>query len=109
MKINLGIGDFRLCEGCENAIFYQTDVDFCDFDLVQAAGETGKVVIEDVRCTAPFRPDAPTAEEAAFLGSLAVSGLPRGDLFALYQGWLDRVAALEAARITGWGCMTRSL
>lgn len=64
-------------------------------------GETGKVVIEDVRCTAPFRPDAPTAEEAAFLGSLAVSSLPRGDLFALYQGWLDRVAALEAARITG--------
>lgn len=64
-------------------------------------GEAGKVVIEDVRGTAPFAPDAPTAEEAAFLGSLAVSSLPARDLFALYQGWLDRVAALEAARITG--------
>ena len=64
-------------------------------------GETGKVVIEDVHRTAPFRPDTPTAEEAPFLASLAVSGLPKLDLFALYQGWLDRVAALEAAQITG--------
>ena len=64
-------------------------------------GETGKVVIEDVRRTTPFRPDTPTAEEAAFLASLAVSCLPTRDLFALYQGWLDRVAALEAAQITG--------
>jgi len=64
-------------------------------------GEKGKVVIEDVRRTAPFRPDAPTAEEASFLASVALSSLPARDLFVLYQGWLDRVAALEAARITG--------
>jgi len=64
-------------------------------------GETGKVVIEDVHRTAPFRPDAPTAEESSFLASLVLSGLPRRDLFTVYQGWLDRVAALEAARITG--------
>jgi hypothetical protein len=64
-------------------------------------GETGKVVIEEVQRTAPFRPDALTAEETLFLASLAVSSLPNRDLFALYQGWLDRVAALEAAQITG--------
>lgn len=64
-------------------------------------GETGKVVIEDVHRTAPFRPDTPTAQEDSFLASLAVSGLPNRDLFALYQGWLNRVAALEAAQITG--------
>ena len=64
-------------------------------------GERGKVVIEDVHRTAPFRPDTPTAEEAPFLASLAVSSLPTRDLFALYQGWLDRVAALEASQITG--------
>ena len=64
-------------------------------------GETGQIVIEDVRSAASFRPDAPTAVEAAFLGSLALAGLPRGDLFATYQGWFDRIAALEAARITG--------
>jgi hypothetical protein len=62
-------------------------------------GEIGKVVIEDLHRTAPFRPDSPKAEE--FLASLAVSQLPTRDLFALYQGWLDRVAALEAAQITG--------
>jgi hypothetical protein len=64
-------------------------------------GEKGKVVIEDVRRTAPFQPDAPTVEESSFLASLVLSGLPRRDLFTLYQGWLDRVAALEAAQITG--------
>ena len=31
---------------------------------------------------------------ARFLDSLALSGMPARDLFALYQGWLDRVAAL---------------
>ena len=64
-------------------------------------GEIGKVVIEDVRRTAPFRTELPTAEESLFLTSLALSGLPSRDLFALYQGWLDRVAALEASQITG--------
>jgi hypothetical protein len=49
-------------------------------------GEVGKVVIEAVYCTADFREEAPTPAEAGFLASLAVAGLPRGDLFALYQG-----------------------
>ena len=64
-------------------------------------GEAGEVVIEEVRRTAPLRPDSPTANEAAFLVSLALSGLPTRDLYALYQGWLDRVTSLEAATITG--------
>lgn len=64
-------------------------------------GEIGKVVIEDVRRTVPFRTETPTTEESLFLASLALSGLPSRNLFTLYQGWLDRVAALEAARITG--------
>lgn len=64
-------------------------------------GETGRVVIEDVQRTAPFRPKAPTKEEAEFLASVAVANLPNRDLFTLYQGWLDRIAALEAAKITG--------
>lgn len=64
-------------------------------------GAAGEVVIESVRRTTPFRPDAPSAHEAAFCSSLALSGLPTRDLYALYQGWLDRVAALEAATITG--------
>ncbi len=64
-------------------------------------GEKDAVVIEDVRRTAPLRPDSLAASEAAFLVSIALSGLPTRDLYALYQGWLDRVTALEAATITG--------
>jgi len=64
-------------------------------------GESGKVVIEDLRITAPFQPESPTANQSAFLSSLALSSLPRRDLFSIYQGWLDRMAALEASEITG--------
>lgn len=64
-------------------------------------GEPGKVVIEESRRTAPFRPEAPQPVVTQFLISLALSNLPSRDLFALYQGWLDRVSALEAAMITG--------
>lgn len=63
-------------------------------------GEAGKVVIEGVR-QAPLNLNAPSTEEATFLASLAVSRLPTRDLFALYEGLLERLAALEAARITG--------
>ena len=64
-------------------------------------GEAGAVVIEEVSRTGPLRPDSPAANDAAFLFSLALSGLHAGDLFELYQGWIDRVIALEAASITG--------
>jgi hypothetical protein len=63
-------------------------------------GEAGRVVIEDLR-QVPLNLDTPSAEEASFLASLAVSRLPARDLFALYDGLLERLAALEAARITG--------
>jgi len=64
-------------------------------------GEAGQVVIEELRATAPFRPESPTAEETQFLARLAVGSLPQHDLFALYQSWLDSILALEAAQITG--------
>ena len=64
-------------------------------------GEAGKIVIENICRSAPFRPESPTPQESAYLASLAISGLPAGDLFALYQGWIDRVAAFEAAQVTG--------
>ena len=37
----------------------------------------------------------------AFLASLALPTLPCGNLFTLYQGWIDRLIGLEAASITG--------
>jgi hypothetical protein len=64
-------------------------------------GEAGAVVIEEVRRTGPLRPDSLATIDATFLSSLALSGLHAGDLFELYQGWIDRVIAIEAAAITG--------
>lgn len=64
-------------------------------------GQSGEVVIESVERTGAFRPDRPSPTEAAFLASLALAGLPRADLYTLYQGWIDRVSALSASVVTG--------
>lgn len=64
-------------------------------------GESGKVVIEEIRQSTAFPASGPTTEQSAFLASLALASLPRSDLFALYQGWIDRLTSLEAAHITG--------
>lgn len=64
-------------------------------------GETGKVVIEDIRQTHQFQLDSPTKIESVFLAGIALSQLSRQNLLVLYQGWMDRIAALEAAQITG--------
>ena len=64
-------------------------------------GEIGKVVVEDIRLTKPFHPETPTELETSFLAGLRLSSLPRTNLFILYQGWLDCIASLEAAQITG--------
>jgi len=58
-------------------------------------------VAEGVETTAPIQADPPTLEEVSFFTSLALTAQPSRDLFALYQGWVDCVAALAAARITG--------
>ncbi|MFZ2168470.1 MAG: DUF4391 domain-containing protein [Methylococcaceae bacterium] len=64
-------------------------------------GEAGKVVIEDLHKTAAIDPHALAEPETLFLSSLALSTLPAANLFALYQAWIDRLAELEAASITG--------
>lgn len=99
----------RLMELIHRAIPYPTVLVTVEGQMVSLSlahkrwsqGEHDKVVIEDVRRSSPFRPDAPTPQDSAFLASLALSGLPAGDLYVLYQGWIDRVAAFEAAKITG--------
>jgi hypothetical protein len=64
-------------------------------------GEGGKVVVEEVQTTPFFNPSQGSVAESAFLESLALVGLPQGDLLALYQGWSDRVLALQAVPLTG--------
>jgi len=70
-------------------------------------GERGKVVIDDVRQVA-LNLNVLAAEECSFLASLALSRLPTRDLYALYDGLLERLSALEAARITGTFAPTES-
>jgi len=64
-------------------------------------GEGGKVVVEDIQTTAFFDLPQASATDAAFLGSLALSGLPQGDLQDLYEGWANRVTALQAVPLVG--------
>ena len=66
-----------------------------------ATHRVGGVALEGVDMSATFGDDDPNAMESAFLASLAVTAQPATDFFALYQGWLDRVQALAAARISG--------
>ena len=63
--------------------------------------ERERMVVDAVAASTPISPAAPLPDEAAFLASLAVAQLPRRDLFAFYQGWHDRLAALEGAQIRG--------
>lgn len=62
-------------------------------------GEAGKTVLDGEVVTAdPAGVDAPS--RSAFLAALALDRQPRGNLNALYQGWMDTVLALRAARRT---------
>ena len=64
----------------------------------QAERESGRTVIDRVVSTGPI---SNSAVDQAFLSSLALVGLPRHNLSTLYEGWIVRVEALQAARLAG--------
>jgi hypothetical protein len=55
-------------------------------------------VLDQVVSTGPI---GSTAVDQAFLASLALVRQPRHNLDMLYDGWLARVEALQAARLSG--------
>ncbi|MDI9432133.1 MAG: DUF4391 domain-containing protein [Planctomycetota bacterium] len=63
--------------------------------------EKGAIVAEEFVTTDWIDLVAATPIQTAFLDSLAVSGLPHTHFFALYSALVDRVTALECARLTG--------
>lgn len=67
----------------------------------RSQAEAGAVVADPPVATPPFDPAAPAAAEAAFLADLALAHQPTENLQSLYEGWMDRVTALVAARVTG--------
>ncbi len=66
-----------------------------------AQNEAGRIVIEQVIMASGLRADAVDSVQVAFLKSLALAQQPRTDLFGLYAGWIARIEAVNAARLTG--------
>lgn len=67
----------------------------------RAQNEAGHFVIDRVVAATGLQPGAGDTAQAAFLKSLPLAQQPRSDLYALYAGWLARIEALNAARVTG--------
>lgn len=64
--------------------------------------EAGKVVLDGDMVEVALSSDAPSsAVEIAFMQALALARQPQATLNALYQGWMDNLEALLAARLTG--------
>ena len=66
-----------------------------------AQNEAGRTVIDTVIAATGLRLDLADDAQAALLQSLALAKQPRSDLQALYSGWIARIEAFNAARLTG--------
>jgi hypothetical protein len=60
-------------------------------------GESGKMVLDGEVVAVKVDGDNKTS----FLEALTLARQPRTTLYALYQGWIDTLLALQAARVTG--------
>jgi Domain of unknown function (DUF4391) len=63
--------------------------------------ETGKTVLEGAVVTVEWDADQDNHRWPGFCDALALGQQPRINLQALYQGWIDALLALQAARVTG--------
>jgi hypothetical protein len=64
-------------------------------------GEAGKMVLEGEVVVAEWQAALDGERWHAFGEALALGRQPRASLYALYQGWIDTLLALHAARVTG--------
>jgi hypothetical protein len=60
-----------------------------------------KVVVERIVVIDGINLENPSIAERAFLDSLALQRQPSRDLSTIYEGWLARIEALAAARLSG--------
>lgn len=63
--------------------------------------ETGKTVLDGEVVAIDWDAARDADRGPAFRDALAIGRQPRTTLYALYQGWIDTLLALEAARMTG--------
>lgn len=64
-------------------------------------GETGRTVLDGPVVAVVWDSVGEEEHEAPFLATLALRRQPRANMFTLYQGWIDSVLALLAARRSG--------
>ena len=64
-------------------------------------GEAGKTVLEGDVVAADWDAAHDSERWPAFRAALALGTQPGNSLHALYQGWIDTLLALQAARVTG--------
>lgn len=64
-------------------------------------GEAGKTVLEGDLVAAEWHVEHDGESWPAFRKALALGKQPRTTLHSLYQGWIDTLLALKAARVTG--------
>ena len=99
----------RIAEVMHRAIPYPLVVVFvfgtaCALSLAHkrfSQAEKGAVVAEDFISTDWIDLSAPTPIQKDFLASLAVAALPHTHFFAFYSALVDRLVALDCARLTG--------
>jgi hypothetical protein len=66
-----------------------------------ARNEAGKVILDGSIVAVTLPDDEPTAPlEIAFMQALALRQQPQATLYTLYQGWVDILYALLAAKVT---------
>ena len=70
--------------------------------------EAGRTVLDGGIISAALGSDGRDEMTDAFMCALALRSQPRTKLHALYQGWIDAVQALNAARVTGEFAMPAS-
>lgn len=67
-----------------------------------AQNEAGKVVLDDGMVMVAMSEGAPSETILSeFIKSLSLAIQPKSTMFGLYQGWMDSVVALLAAKMTG--------
>lgn len=67
----------------------------------RSQGEAGATVLDGEPVAATLTDAQPDGLPVSFLQALSLARQPQTDLYQLYQGWMDTLQALLAARVTG--------
>jgi hypothetical protein len=67
----------------------------------RSQGEAGATVLDGALVATDLGSGQDAGLEQAFVNALSLAHQPRANLYALYQGWMDIVLTLIAARVTG--------